>query len=67
MGHLIVTRKLTESVIVGRKGDVLSEPLMFTILGVKGDQVRVGIRAPENVSVDREEIRERKDREGLRR
>lgn len=52
---LILTRKPSESLIIG-------EDIVVTILGIRGNQVRIGIEAPPNVSVDREEIRERKDR-----
>ena len=46
---LILTRRVSEVVVIG--GDV-----QVTILGVTGKQVRVGISAPKNVSVHREEV-----------
>lgn len=46
---LILTRRIGESVIVG-------DDVTITILGVKGNQVRLGINAPKDVSVHREEI-----------
>lgn len=46
---LILTRRLGETLKIGDNVDV-------TILGVKGNQVRVGIEAPNNVTVHREEI-----------
>lgn len=49
---LILTRKVGETVMIG--GEVT-----FTILGVKGNQVRVGISAPKSVPVHREEIYDR--------
>ena len=49
---LIVTRKLQESVMIGNDVTV-------TVLGVKGNQVRIGINAPKNITVHREEIFER--------
>jgi carbon storage regulator len=49
---LILTRRQSESLRIG--GDVT-----VTILGLKGKQVRVGIAAPKNVAVHREEIYER--------
>jgi carbon storage regulator len=49
---LILTRRVGESLKIGQEIDV-------TILGVKGAQVRIGIKAPKNVSVHREEIFER--------
>lgn len=54
MSNLIVTRRPGESVLIG-------EDVVVTILGVKGNQVRVSINAPAEVAVDREEIRVRKD------
>lgn len=49
---LILTRKIGEKIIVGND-------ICFVILGIKGNQVKIGIEAPENVSVHREEIYER--------
>lgn len=51
---LILTRRVGEAVKIGNDID-------FTILGVKGNQVRVGVNAPKDVRVDREEIRARID------
>jgi carbon storage regulator len=53
---LIVTRRPDESIMIGNDVTV-------TILGVKGNQVRVGINAPKNVAIYREEIYERIKRE----
>jgi len=53
---LILTRRPQETIRVG-------EDITITILGVEGNKVRVGIAAPRNVSVDREEVFERKQRE----
>jgi len=49
---LILTRRVGETVMIGNDVTV-------TVLGVKGNQVRVGIGAPKNVAVHREEIYER--------
>jgi carbon storage regulator len=49
---LILTRRVGETVRVG-------DDVTITILGVKGNQVRVGISAPKSVAVHREEIYER--------
>lgn len=49
---LILTRRLGETIVVGDNTQV-------TILGVKGNQVRVGINAPKEIPVHREEIYER--------
>lgn len=46
---LILTRRVGESVMIGND-------VTLTVLGVKGNQVRVGISAPKNVAVHREEI-----------
>lgn len=46
---LILTRRVGETLKIGDEIDV-------TILGVKGNQVRIGIKAPDDVSVHREEI-----------
>ena len=53
---LILTRRVGETVMIG--GDVT-----VTVLGVKGNQVRVGVNAPRDVAVHREEIFERIKRE----
>ena len=49
---LILTRRIGESLKIG-------EEVTITVLGVKGNQVRVGIAAPKTVAVHREEIFER--------
>jgi carbon storage regulator len=49
---LILTRRVGETVMIG-------DEVTVTILGVKGNQVRVGINAPKTVAVHREEIFER--------
>lgn len=50
---LILTRKVGESVIIGN-GEIT-----VTVLGVKGNQVRIGVTAPKHIPVHREEIAER--------
>ena len=54
---LILTRRVGETVMIGNEVTV-------TVLGVKGNQVRVGVNAPKDVAVHREEIYERIKREG---
>jgi carbon storage regulator len=49
---LILTRRTGETLMIG-------DNITVTVLGVKGNQVRLGINAPKDVRVDREEIRER--------
>ena len=49
---LILTRKLGETLIIG-------DDIHMTVLGVKGNQVRLGINAPKDISVHREEIYQR--------
>jgi carbon storage regulator len=49
---LILTRRVGESVVIG-------DEIAVTILGVKGNQVRVGVTAPKDVTVHRQEIYER--------
>jgi carbon storage regulator len=55
---LILTRRVGETVMIG-------DEVTITVLGVKGNQVRVGINAPKSVAVHREEIYERIKREKL--
>lgn len=58
MGMLILTRRVGESLIIGDK-DTLGDNVTVTVLGVKGNQVRIGIVAPKEVPVHREEIFQR--------
>jgi len=53
---LILTRRVGETVMIG-------SDVTVTVLGVKGNQVRVGVNAPRDVAVHREEIFERIKRE----
>jgi len=46
---LILTRRIGEALKVG-------DDVSVTVLGIKGSQVRLGINAPKNVSVHREEV-----------
>jgi carbon storage regulator len=49
---LILTRKVGETVVIG-------DNVTVAIIGVKGNQIRIGINAPKDVTVHREEIYER--------
>lgn len=49
---LILTRRVGESVVIG-------DDVSVTVLGVKGNQVRLGVNAPRDVAVHREEIYEK--------
>lgn len=49
---LILTRRVGETLVIG-------DDVTVTVLGVKGNQVRIGVNAPKDVSVHREEIYER--------
>ena len=49
---LILTRRPNETLMIGTE-------ITVTVLGVKGNQVRIGVNAPKNVTVHREEIFER--------
>lgn len=53
---LILTRRVGETLMIG-------DEVSVTILGVKGNQVRIGVNAPKDVAVHREEIYQRIQRE----
>ena len=54
---LILTRRIGETIVIG------DDELRVTVLGVKGNQVRVGVTAPQDVPVHREEIYDQIERE----
>ncbi len=49
---LILTRRVGETLVIG-------DEVQVTVLGVRGNQVRIGVNAPKHVSVHREEIFQR--------
>ena len=58
---LILTRKVNESLVVG-------DDIKLTVLGIKGGQIRIGISAPREVAVHRQEIYDRiqQEKQGLK-
>ena len=49
---LILTRRVGETIMVG-------DEVQVTVLGIKGNQIRIGINAPQEIAVHREEIYQR--------
>ena len=52
---LILTRRINESLVIG-------DDVTVTVLGVKGNHVRIGVDAPRDVSVHREELAQKDDK-----
>ena len=53
---LILTRRISETILIG-------DDIEMTVLGVKGNQVRLGFKAPESVTSLREEVKRRNEQE----
>lgn len=53
---LILTRRIGETINI-------NDDIEVTVLGIRGNQVRIGVKAPENVSINREEIYKRIQKE----
>ena len=53
---LVLTRKPGEAIFIG-------DNVKITVLDISSNQVRIGVDAPREIEVDREEIRQRKDQE----
>jgi carbon storage regulator len=47
---LILTRRIGETLIIGKDGEI-----KVTVMGTKGNQVRIGVQAPDDVPINREE------------
>jgi len=62
-GILVLTRRISERLIVS--GKMLERNIEFFVLGISGNQVKIGVRAPKNIHVDREEIYRNKVRDGI--
>jgi carbon storage regulator len=56
---LILTRRIGETLVIG-------DDVFLTVLGIKGNQVRIGINAPKDISIHREEIYLRIEKEKMR-
>lgn len=56
---LVLSRKIGETIVI-------NDNITMTVLGIQGGQIKMGITAPKEVSVHREEIFERIKREGHR-
>jgi carbon storage regulator len=54
---LILTRRPQEAIRIG-------EDVTVTVLGIEGNKVRIGISAPRHITVDRQEVHDRKQRDG---
>jgi len=54
---LILTRRVGETVVIG-------DDIVVTVLAIKGNQVRIGVQAPKNIAVHREELLKRIEGEG---
>jgi carbon storage regulator len=63
MDMLILTRRINETLVIGNSLNI-EENIIIEILGIKGCQARLGITAPKEISVHREEVYKKIKKEG---
>lgn len=55
---LVIKRKTNESILIGDKNVLLSEPIEIIVSEISGDKVKIAINAPNDVKIIRKEIKE---------
>jgi sRNA-binding carbon storage regulator CsrA len=53
---LVITREVDQEIIIGKPGDVLTEPIVVVLCRVQPGRARIGIKAQSNIGIRREEI-----------
>ena len=61
---LVLSRCKEESIIIGEAGQILTGPIVITVVDIRGDKVRIGIEAPRSIPVHRKEVWEARQQEG---
>ena len=61
---LVFGRQISDTIVIGKTGDVLTEPIVVTVVALRNNGARLGVDAQRDIAVDRGEIAAKIERAG---